>query len=191
MPDFHESHLVLSFCYLQWIMSLPSFFKEQKSSFSKPYVAKCISHKLYHSELAGEGYVHRNIHITWGMEFMVLWCQQFADKLITFARLHFSISRTRVLHGNTLCRQTALPYIWHSRSPLSVCKIWIQFSNERSLHWTFIFTVELLYQRLANRPFSTLEVIYLDFFLFKTLVENVCSRGTTCFWSDGWLTSAA
>lgn len=85
------------------------------------------------------------------------------------------MSRTWALCGSTLCRQTVLPCIWRSCSPLSVCKIWIQFSNERSLCWTFIFTVELLYQCLVNRLFSTSEIIYLDFFfLFKTLVENVC-----------------
>lgn len=110
-----------------------------------------------------DGTYTRTVYNSWGIVCAVQRFQQFADKLFTFCpRLHFSISRTSVPCGKTVCRQSGLPCIWHNGSLFSVCKIWIQFSNERSLCWTFIFPVELLYRCLVNRLFSTLGVIYLD-----------------------------
>lgn len=178
-----KSHFVLYCCCLPDIMILPSFFKDQKASFSKWCVVRWICPELYHSELP----VHiHELYILRRITFMVLWFQQSADKQTVYflPRSHFSISRTLVSCSNTLCRQTTSPCIWHSFSPFSVCKIWIQFSNERSLCWTFIFPVELLYQCLVNRPFSTLGVIYLDFYSLQNVGGKCLSAGGAPHASD-------
>lgn len=116
---------------------------------------------------------------------MAPWFQQFTDKQTIYflSRVNFSISRTLVPCGDTLCRQTALPGISHS-SPFSVCKVWIQFSNETSLCSTFIFPVELLCQCLVNRLFSTLGVIYLDFYSLQNVGGKCLSAGGAPHASD-------
>lgn len=171
-------------------MILPSFFKERNSSFSKPCVAKWISSELYYSQPAGRWYIYRHIHIT----FMALWFQQFADKHSDYflpgcispwaEHEHFVAA-----HFVDKLRCPAFDAVVHPSQFVksgSNFQMKVHFAEHLFLLWNCFTNVWWIGSFQPRRLFR--------FFFFSSKrwwKMFACWRGTTCFWSEGWLTCTA